>query len=227
MMNQAISHLGALSSLMSDASSNCRRQPGMGTSFTAEKILDEVQQDGGKRKKHCGDDNKESSGNTEFFKPYDRELSGSTKFSSPASVIPSGLRQVTHYNETTLHILSIWVAHHNETTSSYFFHLGRSPITMRPHFIFFSILGRSPITMRPSSFLGHPKNETTLSPFHLGRSPITMRPPFPLGHPKNETTLSPFHLGRSPITMRPPFFLGHPKNETTLPPFHWGSSPIQ
>ena len=124
-MNQAIPHLGAGSSLMNDASSNCRRQPGMGTAFTVEwmastwmsqcigrtkkalgykqghpmtmehqrrgdlyfesgkdacissnligkknhlhiflncyrKILNEVQQDGGKRKKHCGDDNKES-----------------------------------------------------------------------------------------------------------------------------------------------------------------------
>ena len=120
MMNQAVPHLGAGSSLMNDASSNYRRQPGMGTAFTAEwmastwmsqcigrtnkgtlwrwsikeggayisnqvrmhayhltskkkkkkhlhiflncyrKIPNEVQQDGGKRKKHCGDDNKES-----------------------------------------------------------------------------------------------------------------------------------------------------------------------
>ena len=36
MMNQAVPHLGAGSSLMNDASSNCRRQPGMGTAFTAE-----------------------------------------------------------------------------------------------------------------------------------------------------------------------------------------------
>ena len=36
MMNQAVPHLGAGSSLMNDASSNCWRQPGMGTAFTAE-----------------------------------------------------------------------------------------------------------------------------------------------------------------------------------------------
>ena len=36
MMNQAAPHLGAGSSLMNDASSNCRRQPWMGTAFTAE-----------------------------------------------------------------------------------------------------------------------------------------------------------------------------------------------
>ena len=35
MMNQAAPHLGVGSSLMSDASSNCQRQPGMGTAFTA------------------------------------------------------------------------------------------------------------------------------------------------------------------------------------------------
>ena len=121
MMNQAVPHLGAGSSLMNDASSNCWRQPGMGIAFIAEwmastwmsqyiertrkaleckqrhpmtmehqrggdlyfksgkdacissnlkkkkkhlhillncyrKIRNEVQQDGGKRKKHCGDD---------------------------------------------------------------------------------------------------------------------------------------------------------------------------
>ena len=125
MMNQAAPYLGAGSSLMNDASSKCRRRPGMGTAFTAEwmastwmsqcigrtkkalgykqghpmamehqrgggtyisnqvrmhayhltskkknhlhiflncyrKILNEVQQDGGKRRKHCGDNNKES-----------------------------------------------------------------------------------------------------------------------------------------------------------------------
>ncbi|KAJ6932070.1 hypothetical protein NC651_007697 [Populus alba x Populus x berolinensis] len=48
------------------------------------KILNEVQQDGGKRKKHCGGDNKESE---------------APSFSSPSSIIPSGLRQVTHKNE--------------------------------------------------------------------------------------------------------------------------------
>ena len=36
MMNQAIPHLGAGSSLMNNASSNCRRRPGMGTTFTTE-----------------------------------------------------------------------------------------------------------------------------------------------------------------------------------------------
>ena len=71
------------------------------------------------------------------------------------------------------------------------FHLGRSPITMRPFF-----LGRSPIRMRPFSIF-----------FYLGRSPIIMRPFFPLGRsPIRMRPLFPlFHLGRSPITMRPFF----------------------
>jgi len=66
-----------------------------------------------------------------------------------------------------------------------FFHLGRSPITMRPSFF----LGRSPITTRP-----------ILHVFYLGRSPITMRPFL--------------HLSRSLITIRPLFlfssWVGHP-----------------
>ena len=36
MMNQATPHLGAGSSLMNDASGNCRRPPRMGTALTAE-----------------------------------------------------------------------------------------------------------------------------------------------------------------------------------------------
>ena len=36
MMNQTVPHSGAGSSLMNDASSNCRRQPGIGTAFPAE-----------------------------------------------------------------------------------------------------------------------------------------------------------------------------------------------
>jgi hypothetical protein len=44
-------------------------------------------------------------------KPYDRELSGSNKFSSPSPVIPSGLRQVSPIFHTC-HITSfIWVGH--------------------------------------------------------------------------------------------------------------------
>jgi len=57
------------------------------------------------------------------FKPYDRELSRSTKFSSPSHVISLRLRQVSP-------ILFTLVTSHS-------FHLGRSPIIMRPYFIFF------------------------------------------------------------------------------------------
>jgi hypothetical protein len=73
-------------------------------------------------------------GRPRVFKPSDRELSRSTKFSSPSHVIPSGLRQVSP-------ILFTLVTSHS-------FHLGRSPITMRSFFPFFH-LGRSPIIMRP------------------------------------------------------------------------------
>ena len=74
----------------------------------------------------------------------------------------------SYFSHLSYHIFSIWVGHpwqwdrtfqilsirvghpwQWDRTSSYFFHLGRSPITMRPHFIFFPYLGRSPITMRP------------------------------------------------------------------------------
>ncbi|KAJ6893758.1 hypothetical protein NC652_027735 [Populus alba x Populus x berolinensis] len=54
-----------------------------------------------------------ASENTEFSNPYDWELSGSTKFCSPSSVIPSGLRQVTHDNETAFHhTFSSWMGSH-------------------------------------------------------------------------------------------------------------------
>jgi hypothetical protein len=93
------------------------------------------------------------------------------------------------------------------------FHLGRSPITMRPlHFFLIFHLGRSPITMRPLHIF---------SIFHLGRSPITMRP-FHI--------FSIFHLGRSPIITRPlhifSIFLGL-VTHTMRPSFFLGSSPIQ
>ena len=46
------------------------------------------------------------------FKPHDQELAGSTEFSSPSSVIPSELRQVSPIFHTALHhIFSIWVGH--------------------------------------------------------------------------------------------------------------------
>ena len=53
--------------------------------------------------------------------------------------LPSG--QVTHYNETALHIFSIQVGHPLQRDRfSHSFHLGRSPITMRSlftHFLWF------------------------------------------------------------------------------------------
>ena len=121
------------------------------------------------------------------FKPYDRELSGSTKFSSPFfchSFRTSPGK--SYFSHLSCHIFSIWVGrpsqrdhffiffpsgqvtHYNETTLHIFFpFLGRSPIIIRPHFIFF-----------PSGQVTH-HNETVFShSFHLGRSPITMRPFF-------------------------------------------------
>ena len=110
------------------------------------------------------------------------------------------------------------------------FHLGRSPITIRPLLKNLCIfhLGRSSITMR--SFL---KN---LCSFHLGRSPIIMRPflknlcIFPFGQVThyNETFLKNcYHLGKS-ITIRPLWkktfvFFTTLKN---LYIFHLGMSPI-
>ena len=115
------------------------------------KILNEVQQDYGKRKKHCVDDNKESvlimekkkmrwtlplgksqrkeKINPAFrkprvFKSYNQELSGSTKFSSPSPVIPSWLCQVSPIFHTCQTII---------------FHLGWSLIKMRPLYIFFHL----------------------------------------------------------------------------------------
>ena len=89
---------------------------------------------------------------------------------------------------------------HFSHLSHHIFHLGRSPITMRPFHIF-SILhmGRSPIIMRPLHIF---------LIFHLGRSPITMRPLH---------IFSILHLGRSPITMRPLHIFSI---------FHLGRSPI-
>ena len=85
------------------------------------------------------------------------------------------------------------------------FHLGRSPITIRPLLknLFIFHLGKSSITIRP--FL---KN---LCSFHLGRSPIIMKPflknlcifPFWQVTHYNETFLKNcYHLGKS-ITIRP------------------------
>jgi hypothetical protein len=104
----------------------------------------------------------------QVFKPCDRKLSRSIKFSSPSSIIPLGLRQVSP--------IFSHLSHH-------IFHLGRSPITMRPLHIFsFFHLGRSPITIRPLFFflwVGHSLQwERTSHFFHLGRSPITTRPLF-------------------------------------------------
>jgi hypothetical protein len=62
---------------------------------------------------------------SQVFKPCDRELSRSTKFSSPSPVISLGLRQVSPIFFTLV--------------TSHYFHLGRSPITMRPHFTFFPL----------------------------------------------------------------------------------------
>jgi len=62
-------------------------------------------------------------GKPRVFKPDDQELSRSTKFSSPSPIIPSGLCQVSP-------ILFTLVTSHS-------FHMGRSPISMRPYFIFF------------------------------------------------------------------------------------------
>ena len=121
------------------------------------------------------------------FKPYDRKLSGSTKCSSPSSVIPSGLRQVNPIFHTC-HIIffPFWVGHPSQRDRvSYSFHLGRSPMIMRPHFFIFF----------PHGQVTH-YNETTLHIFSiLGRLPLIMRPFLSYS----------FHLGRSPITMRPFF----------------------
>jgi hypothetical protein len=73
-----------------------------------------------------------------------------------------------------IHILFIWVGHPLQWDhTSHSFHLGRSPITMRPHFTFFSI------------WVGRPLQwDRTLYFFHMGKSPITTRPLFtffPLG----------------------------------------------
>ena len=99
--------------------------------------------------------------------------------------------QVSRYEDPFLKTFSGWVTHHNETI---IFHLGRSPIIMRPSFF----LGRSPIRMRPFSIF-----------FYLGRSPIIMRSFFP--------------LGRSPIRMRPLFplstWVGHPLEWDHSPSF--------
>ena len=114
-----------------------------------------------------------------------------------------------------------------------FLHLGRSPITTRPLFLFsiwvghplqfghspcFFYLGRSPITMRP--FL------------HLGRSPITTRPLFLffiwVGHPLQFDHSPCFLSGQVTHyneTMTPPGQVTH-YNTTTLPCFHLGRSPI-
>ena len=72
------------------------------------------------------------------------------------------------YNETTLHIFSIWVGHplQWDRSFSHFFHLGRSPLQWDRISHSFH-MGRSPIIIR----LFFPF-------FHLGRSPITMRPFF-------------------------------------------------
>jgi len=85
------------------------------------------------------------------FKPCDQELSRRTKFSSLSLVISSGLRHVSPiFSHLSLHILFIWVGQPLQWDHSpHSFHLGRSPITMRPYFTFFFHLGRSPITMRP------------------------------------------------------------------------------
>ena len=188
MMNQAIPHLGAWSSLMNDASSNCRRRPRMGTVFIDEWMAGTwMSQCIGRTKKALGykqghpmtmehqgegdlyfksgkdtcissnlqkkkkntpfahifqlsqENPKEMKrstlqpGSLEFstlavrkhrvFKPHDQELAGSTEFSSPFFCHPFRTSPGKSY--------------FSHRTSSYFFHLGRSPITMRLHFIFF------------------------------------------------------------------------------------------
>ncbi|KAJ6978788.1 hypothetical protein NC653_027064 [Populus alba x Populus x berolinensis] len=73
-----------------------------GPIFQIRKILNEVQQDGGKRKKHCGGDNKESSGNTEFSNPMIENYQEAPSFPALLLSSPQRLRQVTHDNETAL-----------------------------------------------------------------------------------------------------------------------------
>jgi len=76
---------------------------------------------------------------------------------------------------------------HFSHLSHHIFHLGRSPITMRPLHIFSIFhLGRSPITMRPLHIF---------LIFHLGRSPIT------IDQLQRDRFSHSFHLGRSPITI--------------------------
>jgi hypothetical protein len=82
-------------------------------------------------------------GKPRVFKLCNQELSRRTKFSSPFPVIPSGLRQVSP-------ILFTLVTSHS-------FHLGRSPITMRPTFFWVGHpLQRDQFSMFFFIWVGHP-----------------------------------------------------------------------
>ena len=116
-----------------------------------------------------------------------------------------------------------------------FLHLGRSPITIRPLFLFF-ILGRSPITMRPilhvflSGQVTH-YNEANLPLGQVTDYNSTILHVFLSGQVThyNETILPPGQVTHYNATTLPFFYfwVGHPSQLDHFPCFFYlGRSPI-
>jgi hypothetical protein len=100
-------------------------------------------------------------GKHRVFKPYDEELSGQPCNQEALSfqTLRSGIiKKHQVFRPFSCHPFRTSPGKsHFSHLSHHIFHLGRSPITMRPHSTFFPS-GRSPVIMRPSSSIweGHP-----------------------------------------------------------------------